>query len=101
MEHPRQHRCDANIGYDAGAFGFTHVICQQTVGTRTFISTSGLRVAYCAIDGHEANVRRRFLEGRPVLADPEWPGDLPVEPEEKTWTDAGWTESELREAFSA
>jgi len=96
MEHPRQHKCDANIGYDAGAFGFTHVICQQTVGTRSYISSTGLRVAYCALEGHERNVRRRFDE-----RDPEWPGDLPVEPEEKTWTDAGWTESELREAFGA
>jgi hypothetical protein len=98
---PREHRCDASIGQRADAYGFRPVLCQQIVGTRSFTSVTGLRVTYCSIEGHESNVRRRFVEGRPVLADPEWPGDLPVEPEEKTWTDAGWTESELREAFGA
>lgn len=59
---PRAHRCDATIGRLAGDFGFTPVTCQQTVGVATFISTSGLRVGYCPIEGHQAIVRRRFAE---------------------------------------
>jgi hypothetical protein len=65
---PRTHRCDATIGHDAAAFGFVPVACQQVVGTRTYVTTSGLRVSYCAIEGHEANVRRRFGE-RPEMPD--------------------------------
>jgi hypothetical protein len=93
---PREHRCDASIGQRADAYGFRPVLCQQIVGTRSFTSTTGLRVTYCSIENHESNVRRRFVE-----RDPEWPGDLPRDPidEYKSWTDAGWTDAELREAF--
>jgi hypothetical protein len=93
---PREHRCDASIGQRADAYGFRPVLCQQIVGTRSFTSTTGLRVTYCSIEGHESNVRRRFVE-----RDPAWPGDLPRDPidEYKSWTDAGWTDAELREAF--
>jgi len=97
MTITRENRCDASIGQRADAYGFRPVLCQQIVGTRSFTSVSGLRVTYCSIEGHESNVRRRFLEGRPVLADPEWPGDLPVEPyTDKGYTDAGYTEAEAR-----
>jgi hypothetical protein len=80
-------------------------LCQQIVGTRSFTSVSGLRVTYCSIEGHEYNVRCRFAEQR----DPEWPGDLPESAgpiagddlidQGISWTDAGWTESELAAAF--
>ena len=90
---PREHRCDASIGQRADAYGFRPVLCQQIVGTRSFTSTTGMRVTYCSIEGHESNVRRRFVE-----RDPEWPGDLPTEPTyiDKGYTDAGYTESEAR-----
>ena len=88
---PREHRCDASIGQRADAYGFRPVLCQQIVGTRSFTSTTGLRVTYCSIEGHESNVRRRFVE-----RDPEWPGDLPDETFRNGYTDAGYTESEAR-----
>lgn len=59
---PRTHRCDATIGQAPGEFGFVPVACTQRVGVRTFTSTSGLLVGYCPIEGHEASVRRRFVE---------------------------------------
>lgn len=59
---PRAHRCDATIRLTAAAFGFVPVTCRQTVGVATFVSTSGLTVGYCPIDGHEASVRRQFDE---------------------------------------
>jgi hypothetical protein len=59
---PRVQRCDATIGRTAADFGFLPVACRQTVGVREFITTSGLAVGYCALDGHEASVRRRFAE---------------------------------------
>jgi len=90
--------CEAIIGQRADEYGFRAVVCHQVIGVRSFTSVSGLRVTYCSIEGHQYNVRRRFVEGRPVLADPEWPGDLPRDPidEYKSWTDAGWTEAEAR-----
>jgi len=95
---PREHRCDASIGQRADAYGFRPVLCQQIVGTRSFTSTTGLRVTYCSIEGHESNVRRRFVE-----RDPEWPGDLeqadPITAAKgyrEGYSDAGYTEAEAR-----
>lgn len=64
---PRTSTCSATTGRVAAAFGFTPVICSQSVGVKTFITTTGLRVGYCSIEGHEASVRRQFRE-RPVIA---------------------------------
>lgn len=59
-------RCNAIIEQTAGEYGFVPVLCTQTVATRSFLTTTGLRVGYCAIDGHEASVRRRFAERVPM-----------------------------------
>ena len=69
-------------------------LCGQTVGLIRWHDTSGKAHAACR---YHVSVMTSIYP----VADAPWPGDLPVEPEEKTWTDAGWTESELREAFSA
>lgn len=64
-------RCNAIIEQTAGEYGFVARCCRQTVAVRTFVSTSGLRVGYCAIAGHEGSVRRRFQErGRMTGWDP-------------------------------
>lgn len=55
-------RCAAVVGQTPAAFGFTPVTCRQSVATRTFVTSAGLTVAYCSLDGHEASVRRRFTE---------------------------------------
>ena len=69
---PRTHRCDATVGKAPSDFGFVPVTCRQTVGVATFVTTAGLRVGYCAREGHQASVRRRFAEL------PRGPGDGPV-----------------------
>jgi len=59
---PRTHRCDATVAQAPGDFGFVPVTCRQSVGVATFVTTAGLRVGYCAREGHQASVRRRFAE---------------------------------------
>lgn len=54
--------CDATIGTTPTEWGFAPVRCTQVVGLRTYVTTGGIRVAYCPIGGHEQNVRRRFAE---------------------------------------
>lgn len=74
--------CNAFIGKRAGTYGFEFVTCTQVVGLRGFWAVTERwentdhYVSYCAIEGHEANVRRRFapdpaLNGIP--ADPPRP----------------------------
>lgn len=70
--------CDATIGQQAGEFGFVPRVCRQSRYVRTFVTTGGLRVGFCPIDGHEANVRRRFAEQQDP-AEPAW--DLPDGPD--------------------
>ena len=82
--------CNARIGWAAKEFGYGAITCTQRVGLRSYASTDGV-VRYCAIPGHERNVRRNHAEVVPVVV------ETPVSRE--SWTDAGWTEAELREAF--
>lgn len=69
--------CSAHIGHKAGEFGFEFVICRQTVGVRGYWTqpaptnySGGHFVTYCAIEGHEAQVRRRYAEVDPP--EPKW-----------------------------
>lgn len=61
--------CSATIGQKPGPYGFIPIRCGQTVGIRLYVTTGGIRIGYCAKEGHEANVRRRF----PERADPPEP----------------------------
>ena len=115
--------CDAIIGQRAGTYGFEYVFCGQVVGVssywikRTPLQPSDIIVSYCSIEGHESNVRRRFAEQVVEIVDPPMPVFLHEDPDfidhdpderyapdpidqYKSWTDAGGTEAELREAFS-
>lgn len=66
-------RCDAVVDYRATDWSFEPIYCGQVVGVRTYQSaqpdTNIITVAFCSIEGHEANVRRRFTEvGHPLNA---------------------------------
>lgn len=55
--------CDAIVTYRATDYSFEPVYCSQVVGIRSYQSgEEPITVAYCAISGHESNVRRRFAE---------------------------------------
>lgn len=73
--------CSAFIGKRAGAYGEEFVTCSQVVGLRGFWAVTerwentGHYVSFCAIEGHEANVRRRFTPDprlNPELPEPDW-----------------------------
>ena len=83
--------CNARIGWAGREYGFAPVTCGQRIGLRCYQATTGEIVRYCAIPGHEANVRRQHAEAIPFSAT-----DMTTV---ESWTDAGWTESEMREAF--
>lgn len=82
--------CSARIGWVSSRYGFEALHCTQRVGLRHFESLFGT-VWYCSVNGHEANVRRQFAEVEPVTV------ETPLT--RQSWSDAGWTEAELREAF--
>lgn len=108
-------KCRAITGKRPNEYGFVNIECGQTVGTRHYwtkmVGAYPHEVAYCTRDGHERSVRVRFAE-----VDPPEPVYLHEDPDfidhdaaetytdaidiYKSWTDAGWTESELREAHS-
>jgi len=71
-------QCDAKVGEEPGTWGFLPIRCGQTVAVQTYITTGGLRVGFCPIEDHEANVRRRFSE-QADPPEPEW--DMPDSPE--------------------
>jgi hypothetical protein len=87
--------CAASTGMEPAGWGFVPVPCHTERGLRSYQTKAG-PVAYCA--RHEAEVRRQYAE-----AEPRWPGDVPESADPvtaaKAYTDAGWTEAELREAF--
>jgi hypothetical protein len=61
----KRYQCSAITGHTPANFGMVAIRCRQRVGIRSFETTTGIRVAYCAIPSHEANVRRRFAEVEP------------------------------------
>ena len=63
--------CNAIIATKVRDFGFEWITCRQVVGVRSFISSGGLRVGYCAIEGHEASVRRMYAE-QADIPEPDW-----------------------------
>lgn len=85
--------CEGRTGVEPGPFGFVPVHCQRRIGVLRWVDAQGTEHAGCA-----AHVRE--LEARFPMA---WPGDLPEQADPVTaakgWTDAGWSEAELREAF--
>jgi hypothetical protein len=112
--------CDAIIGQTRGEFRFVPVYCAQTVGVRGYWSKgpgqSGDHfVRYCSIPGHFENCERRYpmIEGQVEAPDPidqakwtaeraeSWTDALGTVESGKGvgWTDAGWTEAELRESY--
>ena len=54
--------CEAIVDRRPTDWGFVPVTCRQTVSVRTFVERGGVIHAYCAIAGHERDVRRRFVE---------------------------------------
>jgi hypothetical protein len=75
--------CNAIVGHEPGPYGFRPVECTQVVGVRGYWAVTerwentGHFVSYCALPGHEQNVRRRFAqvdspEPRWLHEDPEY-----------------------------
>lgn len=91
--------CEERIGERAGDFGMEPVLCSQVVGVRQWYDSEGALHAACAL--HSGSMVRRFPEADPP--EPKWLHEQPEYADPitaaKSWTDAGWTESELREAF--
>jgi hypothetical protein len=69
--------------------------CLQTIGLTKWYDSSGVEHAACR--NHVASMQHRWTPADPP--EPVWLGpDLTTY---ESWTDAGWTEAELREAFGA
>lgn len=109
MTTETHYRCDATIGQEPTDWGFAPIRCRQVVATRGYWArtepweNTGHFVAYCPKPGHQADVRRRFPEVDPPMPtflheDPAFTEPDPID-QYKSYTDAGWTEPELREAF--
>lgn len=80
--------CDAIVSYRPTDYSFEPVYCGQVVGIRSYQSGKEpaliVTVGYCAITGHEQNVRRRFAEVDREPPMPEWFHDLFPEDEPKS-----------------
>jgi hypothetical protein len=66
--------------------------CHQTVGLVRWWDSSGRQHAAC-------RYHLPVMMSLYPIGDPPEPAWLTPEPPQVTWTDAGWTEAELREAF--
>ena len=79
--------CSAIVRWEPTPFArYAPVLCRQQVGLRGYWAqtrptdySGGHYVTFCSVEGHEANVRRRFAP--------------------RAEARAGWTEPELREAW--
>jgi hypothetical protein len=77
-------RCKATISVEPAPYGFRPVQCGQVVGIRGYWAktepweNTDHFATYCALEGHQANVRRRFAARTDVP-------QAPAEPPEPRW----------------